>query len=316
MEGGGDAEALEASKFIDANKDHPFLLNYWAFTGHSPLNAKDSYIEKYRGLMDTLHPQRNPVYAAMMQTLDEAVGTLMDTLKKDGLENNTIVIFSSDNGGLEYWGNEGMSHHEYQDTQGTDNAPLRGGKTQIYEGGVRVPLIVKWPGVVKPGTTTNALGSCVDMYPTLIEMAGQTVPTTQPVDGVSLLPVLKGEKASVKNEIFTYQPQYNINYYPDVEPPRASVIDGDWKLIRFFMDNPDKTDRYELYDLKNNLEEGFDLSHQQPQIRDKLAKDLDAYLTRIHAVLPVLNPAYDPMKLPPPTKAKAAEPLTPVPDGD
>jgi arylsulfatase A-like enzyme len=267
-------------------------------------------------LLDVNHPQRNPVYAAMVKTLDDAVGTLMDTLKKDGLENNTIVIFSSDNGGLEYWGNAGMAHKEYQDTPGTSNDPLRGGKTQIYEGGVRVPMVVKWPGVVKPGSVTHALGVSADLYPTLIGMAGQAVPTTQPLDGVSFVPVLQGTKDSVRNKVYCIVPQYNQNYAPILQPPCASIIDGDWKLIRFYADYPDGSDRYELYNLRDNLEESFDLSKALPDMTARLSKDLDDYIARIQAVMPAANPAFDPKAMPPPSIAKPSEPLEPLPDQD
>jgi arylsulfatase A-like enzyme len=311
-----DRMAQEASKFIDANKDHPFLLNYWAFSVHEPLNAKDSYIDQFRGIATSDHPQRNPVYAAMVKTLDDAVGTLMDTLKKDGLEGNTIVIFSSDNGGLEYWGNAQMAHNEYRDTPATSNDPLRGGKGMTYDGGVRVPLIVKWPGVTKPGATTDALDMCVDIYPTVLEMTGQPVPTTQPLDGVSFVPVLQGTKPYVRHEIFCLQPHDLRNYAPIMQGPSAMVINGDWKLIRFYGANPDGSDRLELYNLKANLEESFDLSLAVPDITAKLSKDLDAYLAKIQAVLPAPNPAYDPKAPWPTSKAQPPDPYQPLMEGD
>jgi arylsulfatase A-like enzyme len=311
-----DRMAQEASKFIDEHKDQPFLLNYWAFSVHTPLNAKEAYVDQYKPLIDANHPQRNPVYAGRVKSLDDAVGTLMDTLKKDGLENNTIVIFSSDNGGLEYWGGGGMSHHEYVDTPGTSNDPLRGGKTEIYEGGVRVPLVVKWPGVVQPGSVTRALGACMDIYPTLIEMAGQTVPTTQPLDGVSLVPVLRGTQASVRNQVYCFMPQYNVNYAPVLQAPCASIIDGDWKLIRFYGDNPDGSNRTELYNLHDNLEETFDLSKACPDIVAQLSRYLDGYIARTQVVMPGRNPAYSPTAFPPPSIAHPSLPIVPPPDAD
>jgi arylsulfatase A-like enzyme len=311
-----DRMAQEASAFIDKNKDHPFLLDYWAFSVHEPLNAKDSYIDQYRDIAKSNHPQRNPVYAAMVKTLDDAVGTLMATLKKDGLEQNTIVIFSSDNGGLEYWGNGQMAHKEYQDTPATSNDPLRGGKGMIFDGGIRVPLIVKWPGVVKPGTTTGALDECMDIYPTVIEMAGLQVPTTQPLDGYSFVPVLQGTKPWVRREAFCLQPHDLRNYLPIMQGPSATVLNGDWKLIHFYGANPDGSDRLELYNLKDNLEESFDLSHAVPAITAELSKDLDAYLAKIGAVLPAPNPAYDPKAPLPTSKAQAAMPYEPLIEGD
>ena len=158
--------AAEAIKFIQANKDHPFFLNYWAFSVHAPFDGKADLTAKYRAKADPNDPQRCPVYGAMVQSLDENVGRLLDTLDELKLTENTIIVFFSDNGGNMYDRVEGIPP--------TSNAPLRGGKATLYEGGTREPCVVVWPGKVKPGSRSDALLSSVDWYPTLLEMAGVT----------------------------------------------------------------------------------------------------------------------------------------------
>jgi arylsulfatase A-like enzyme len=311
-----DHLAQEACAFIEKNKDHPFLLNYWAFSVHSPLNAKDNYIEQYKAIADSDHPQRNPVYAAMVRSLDDAVGTLLACLEKNGLSDRTIVVFSSDNGGLGFFDNGGMAHKEYQGNPATSNAPLRGGKGMIYEGGTRVPLLVKWPGVTKAGTVTAALEECMDIFPTFVEMAGQPLPK-QPLDGYSLVPVLKGTKTNVRSKVFCVQPTYLLNYSPPIYAPSASITQGDWKLVRLYGDNPDGSNREELYNLKDDIGETFDDAPALTDISKKLAKNLDDYLARIQVVLPKANPNFDATVVPPPKMRKPSEPLVPpAKDGD
>ena len=307
-----DRMAREASAFIEKNRDKPFLLNYWAFSVHSPLNAKDDYIKKHANLYGSFTPQRNPVYAAMIESLDDAVGTLLDTLKRTGIADRTIVIFLSDNGGLGYW-EGGMQHREYEGTPATSNAPLRSGKGWVYEGGVRVPLIVSWPSVVKPDSVSNALVSSMDLYPTILEI-GSTAPRKgQPLDGVSLVPVLNGTRRAARNTVYCVSPQYCLNYLPLLQPPAASIHSGNWKLIRFFADTPNASDRMELYNLKDDIGESFDMSDAMPGLAQSLSKRLDAYIASIHAALPKPNPKYDQNALPPPQKRRPSEPVT-LPD--
>ena len=309
-----DHMAQEACAFIDKNKGQPFLLNYWAFSVHSPLNAKEDYIAQFKDIADADHPQRNPVYAAMVKSLDDTVGTIMACLEKDGIADNTIVIFGSDNGGLGFSDTGGMAHKEYWGNPATNNAPLRGGKGQIYEGGVRVPLIIKWPGVTKPGTTTDAFEECMDILPTFADIAGQPLPN-EPLDGFSLVPLLKGTQPSVRNKVFCVAPYYIWNYAPPVYAPAASVTEGEWKLIRFYNDNPDNSDRYELYNLKHDIGETFDFSAVLPDITQQMTKTLDDYIARIGEPMPQPNPDFDPKMLVPPHKRAPSEPVVP-PDAD
>jgi arylsulfatase A-like enzyme len=312
-----DHMAQEACAFIDKNKDHPFLLDYWAFSVHSPLKgAKEDYVQKYKDIHGSDHPQNNPVYASMVKSLDDAVGTLEACLEKDGLAQNTIVVFASDNGGVEFYDNGGMDDKQYQGTPATSNSPLRAGKGTAYEGGVREPFIVKWPGVTKAGTVTSALAECMDVFPTFIEAAGGKLPD-QPLDGYSLVPLLNGTKASVRNRVFCIQPQYQFNYSPPVYAPVASVTSDQWKLIKFYGDNSDGSDRYELHNLSDDIGETFDFSAGEPEIVATLSKDLDRYTARIHAVLPVPNPNFNPTAMRKPNKRLPSEPVVPPdPYGD
>jgi len=292
-----DRMADEAIKFLKTNKDKPFYLNYWAFSVHGPWDSKPEVIEKYRGKAKPDSAQRNPVYGAMVETLDKNVGKLLDTLDELKIADNTIIVFFSDNGGL-YQTNKCLVPG-YDDIPITSNAPLRGGKATIYEGGTREPCVVVWPGKVKPASQSDAFFSSVDWYPTLLEMTGVTPKQAVKFDGVSEVPALLG-KGAPRDTVFCFFPHYipahNIDTVPSVWVRR-----GDWKLIRFFCDSPDQTDRFELYNLKDDLGETKNLAAEHP---DKV-KEFDAliseHLKEINAVIPVKNPAYD-------STAKAPEP--------
>ena len=305
--------AEEASAFIEKNKDRPFLLNYWAFSVHEPLTAKPSDIQKYAHLADSYSPQRNPVYAAMVKSLDDAVGTLLATLEKNGLAEKTIVIFMSDNGGVIGW--PGGLPPQYRGIPPTSNVPLRMGKNSAYEGGPRVPLIVRWPGVVKPGTVSKALVASMDLYPTFAQIGGAKLSSGQLLDGTSLIPVLRGSKSSVRNSFYVIVPQYNPRNAPNIEPPRAAVWSGEWKLLRLFGEKADGTDRYELYNLKDDVGETYDMSAAVPEIAQTLAKKLNDHIARIHVVLPEPNPDYDPHAVYV-YKRQPSQPVVPPPDND
>jgi len=310
-----DHMAREASTFIEQNKDKPFLLAYWAFSVHSPLGARPDYVEKNKGIFDSYSPQRNPTYASMVESLDDAVGTLMDALERAGVADHTIVIFDSDNGGLEYY--EGGPYNKtYQGTPATSNTPLRMGKGWIYEGGVRVPLLVKWPSVVKANSVSNALISSQDLYPTILQMAGAGPRKDQPLDGISFVPVLKNEKPTTRTKVYCVSPNYILNYLPMLETPAASIRSDDWKLIHFYSANTNNTDRLELYNLKDDIGETFDMSAGMPDLTAKLSKQLDAYIASIHAVMPKPNPKYDPKALFPPRKREPSQPVVLPSDGD
>lgn len=271
----------EAVKFIDEHKTEPFFLNYWAFEVHSPWQAKDRQISKFRAKMNPASPQRNPVYAGMLETLDEAVGRLVAALVKAGVLENTVIVFTGDNG---TYINKNKVHmpEEFWDVPVSSAFPLREGKGTIYEGGTRVPLIVIWPGRVKPGTVTHSLEQSIDFFPTFADMLGWKLPEKLHFDGVSLRSTLEKNK-SVRNEIFCHFPSGH---------PATSLRMGDWKLIRWWCENTDQTDRYELYNLVDDQGEEKDMANVKPDMVRKIAKRMDVLLKGTEAVLPIPNPNY------------------------
>ena len=288
-----DRMAKEAVAFLEEHKDEPFLLNYWMFSVHAPFDAKEELIEKYRSKIDPKDPQRSPTYAAMIESMDDAVGTLLDTLDRLKLTDNTIIVFFSDNGGNMY--------NEVDGTTPTSNAPLRGGKASMFEGGVRVPMIVSWPGNIKPASTNDTLVQSTDFYPTILEMLDLKPQQDQPFDGVSIFPALQG-KAQERGPIFTYFP--HDPPVPDWIPPSISIHKDDWKLIREFFQGENGAHRYRLFNLKEDIGEKTNVAADNA---DKV-KELDAlittFLTETKAVLPVPNPAFDPAKYQPELEGK------------
>jgi len=277
-----DRMATEAVSFIEKNKDKPFFLNYWAFSVHGPWDGKKTLIDKYAKKADPKNPQRLPVYGAMVESLDDAVGRLLDTLDRLKLTENTIVVFFSDNGGNMYSQVDGITV--------TSNHPLRGGKATIYEGGTRVPCVVSWPGRTKPGSKTDALLTSTDWYPTLLEMMQISKPANLSFDGMSQVPALLG-KAGPRKSITCFVP----SYYPKPQTiPSTYIRRGDWKLIRFHGDGPQRADRFELYHLAKDIGEANNLAAEEPALVKKLNAEMTAYLTRTEAVLPLPNPAYRP----------------------
>jgi arylsulfatase A-like enzyme len=290
-----DRMAAEAAKFIRANRDRRFYLNYWCFSVHGPWDAKDALVRRYYQTADPAKPQHNAVYAAMIHSLDDAVGTLVKTLDENGLTERTLIVFFSDNGGVD-WSGVNYAHgvpREIADALAevppTNNSPLRGGKASIYEGGTRVPCFVVWPGAVKAAQTSDALIQSIDFYPTLAEIAGAALPDGQVVDGRSFLPLLLGKTARHRDAIY--------DYFPHATPksgqvPAVSVRKGDWKLIRFFHDGPRQQDRHELYNLQDDLGETTDLASRQPETVAELSGLLDKFLEDTGALVPGPNPRW------------------------
>ena len=273
----------EAVAFIEQHKDKPFLLSYWQFSVHAPFDAKAEYIEKHRRRVDPNDPQRSPTYAAMVQSLDENVGKILRTLERLGIDKRTVIILFSDNGGNMY--------NQIDGTTPTSNVPLRGGKATMYEGGIRVPCIVRWPGVVAPGSRSDAVVQSVDFYPTILEMLQLPAAAQQPFDGISIVPALKGGQLS-REAIFTFFP--HAPKVPDWLPPAVSVHCGPWKLIRIFHNGANGGHRYELYNLAKDLSESTDLAAQQPERVRQLDALIGRFLSDTGAVLPQPNPDYDP----------------------
>lgn len=293
-----DRMAQEAVRFMEQHRDQPFFLNYWMFSVHAPFDAKPALIEKYRSKVRPEAAQRSPTYAAMIESMDDAVGVLLDALDRLGLADQTIVIFTSDNGGNMY--------NQVDGATPTSNRPLRGGKATMFDGGVRVPLVIHWPGVTEPGGRTDALASSCDFYPTLLEMLPAPAPAQQVFDGSSLVPVLRG-KAWEREAIFCYFP--HSPPVPDWIPPSACVIQGDWKLVRIFHGARDKasdrTDhRYLLFDLANDIGESRNLAASHPDRVQQLDQLLERHLRQTDAVRPLPNPDFDPAKYDPQREGK------------
>lgn len=277
-----DRMTREAIAFMEQHRDEPFLLNYWAYSVHAPFEAKPELARKYLKRAHAKSAQRSPVYAAMIENFDTTVGRLLDAVDRLGLRERTIIVFSSDNGGSTY---DQIDGHPV-----TSNAPLRGGKAQIYEGGFRVPTVVVWPGQVKAKSRSHALISSTDWFPTLIDMLGLDKPSNHVFDGVSQVPALQGQVAP-RSSFYGFLP----HYFPLPQTiPATSLRDGDWKLIRFHYDGPEQQDRFELYNLANDLAEKNDLAEEHPDRVRAMNARISEYLLRVGALVPRKNLQYEP----------------------
>jgi len=275
----------EALKFIEANQDKPFFLYLPHYAVHTPIRAKKEMIAKYEA-KEPSNGQGNPTYAAMIESTDQGVGRMMAKLDELGLTDDTIVIFSSDNGGVGGYEALGIKNGEI-----TSNAPLKGGKGMLYEGGIRVPLFVRWPGVVKPRTRCDEPVITVDFYPTLLEMAGAARPARQALDGQSILPLLRGAGSLKREAIFWHFPAYLQGGGGTWRTtPAGAVRKGQWKLIEFFEDG-----RVELYDLVRDIGEKTNLADKMPEKAKELHNLLRNWRESVNAQVPTgLNPKYKP----------------------
>lgn len=280
-----DRMAREAAAFIATNQARPFFLNYWMFSVHAPFDAKPALIEKHKARVNPADPQRSPTYAAMVESMDDAVGTLLNALEKNGVLEKTVIIFTSDNGGNMY--------NELDGTTPTNNTPLRGGKATMYEGGTRVPCVIAWPGVTKPASHTSAVVQSEDFFPTLLDGLSLPRAAGQTFDGRSILPALRGEPFE-RGPVFQFFP--HAPGVPDWMPPAVSVHDGDWKLIRLFHAGEKGAHRHKLFNLREDLGEQSDLAAAQPERVKQLDALIEKFLAQTNAVVPMANPAFDPAK--------------------
>ena len=278
-----DLLADEAVKFIEGHKYKPFFLNYWSFQAHSPWQAKEKQIDKYRAKADPTSLQRNPVYAGMVETLDEVVGRIVSALEKADLLENTLILFTSDNGPY-FNANTQHMPTEFHQVPVTSAAPFRQGKGTIYEGGTRVPLVISWPGKVNQGSQSSALTQSTDFFPTLADILNLKLPAGTQFDGISMRSVLERDQ-SHKDEIFCH--------FPTGGHPASSVRQGDWKLIRWYCDNADQSDREELYNLNDDIGESADLASLNSDRVRRLAARLDVLLADTKAVVPQPNPKFE-----------------------
>lgn len=282
----------------------PFYLNMWFYLVHTPIQAPDELVQKYRNKAAAMnlsnadaleagefHPcehkgdkrvvrrkfQSHPVYAAMVEKLDQNVGKLLEVLDKLDIARDTVVMFTSDNGGLST--SEGSP---------TSNAPLREGKGWMEEGGIREPMLVRWPDVVAPASRTDAYMTSPDFYPTCLEIAGLEPLVRQHVDGVSFLPALKGDLFD-RGPIYWHYPHYSNQG----GTPAAAVREGNYKLIEFFEDG-----HVELYNLREDISEKVNLAEQMSQRTFAMRKQLKDWRVKIEAITPEPNPDYVPMNDP------------------
>jgi arylsulfatase A-like enzyme len=274
----------EAVKFIRDHRDRPFFLYFPHYGVHAPLEAKPEMVAKYERVPEAQR-QGKPEYAAMVESVDESVGRVMAALKELGLEKSTVVIFTSDNGGF---------------CNATRNAPLRANKGAYYEGGIRVPLLVKWPGVTRPGEVISEPVISTDLYPTCLAAAGLPQRPSQHLDGLDLQRLLAGEASLDRKSLFWHFPHYNE--HPSSVP--SSVIRrGPWKLIETF--DPEGV---ELYNLSDDLSETANLAAAKPELVSELRRELDAWRKQVGAEMMRPNPDYDPAaELPKRGKKKAKQ---------
>jgi arylsulfatase A-like enzyme len=294
-----DRMAAEASAWMETVRDEPFYLQYWQFSVHAPFDAKEELIEHYRGRIDRTAARHSPTYAAMVHSLDDAVGTLLDTIDRLAIADRTIIVFTSDNGGNCYSGiPEQAADGSAFVAPPTSNAPLRGGKATVFEGGIRVPQVVVWPGVSPPAGRTDAVTQSTDLYPTLLHAAGVSPPDDYPVDGVDILPAIEGRPFD-RGPIFTFFPKAPA--VPDWLPPSVAVHRGDWKLIRLFHQGDDGAHAWRLYDLAGDLGEQHDLAGSHPELVAELDAEIQRHLLDARAVVPLPNPRFDPARYEPET---------------
>jgi len=268
----------EALKMIDSAGDRPFFLNLCYYTVHTPIEAKAELVERYRGKLRPGLRHQNALYAAMVHSLDENMGRLLERLERRGIADRTVVIFTSDNGGY---------INPFRGQVVTDNHPLRSGKGSLYEGGIRVPLVIRWPGVAAAGGVSNEPVSSIDFYPTILEMAGSSGDPKHnaAVDGRSLVPLLNDPGARLgREELFFHYP----HYYATTSPVSA-ILAGDWKLLEYFEDG-----RLELYHLGRDPSETRNLAEQEPAVARRLHERLRAWRASVNAQLPAPNPNYKP----------------------
>ena len=262
--------------FIEANKDNPFFLYLSHYGVHTPFEAPERLVKKYEaklktmkfdgpeyspisgtGVGDELRHQNNPVYAAMLESVDESLGRIFQTLEKLGIADNTIIAFSGDNGGLSNRG--AMDGQVSGRPLATSNLPLRTGKGWLYDGGIREAFIVKWPGVAKPGTVnSNDVVIGTDFFPTFLDMAGLPLQPENHMDGVSIVPSLKGQKFERGKPLFWHSP--TSRPYSTGDTDSSAVRIGNYKLLEWY-----NADHVELYDLSKDIGEQNDLSEKNPE---------------------------------------------------
>ena len=297
MESGPKGEQLplrlgqETAKFIEKHKDEPFFAYLSFYSVHAPIQTTETLWKKYqakaikqglpesRFIVDRTTPVRqvqdNPLYAGMIESMDDAVGMVLETLDRLKLTDNTIVVFTSDNGGV-----------SAGDGKATSNLPLRGGKGRQWEGGIREPFYIKSPKMIAAGSKCDVPVIGTDFYPTLLEMAGLDARPEQHVDGVSLVPLLTGKEIE-NRALFWHYPHYGNQG----GEPSTIITHGKWKLIHYYED-----DRSELYNIDSDVGEQSDAAKEFPEVVEKLSRDMQSWLAEVDGRKPIPNPNFDTKK--------------------
>ena len=279
MEGGHEGEYLtdrltnEAIQVMAETGGKPFFLNMCYYTVHTPIEGKPAVAAKYEARLDENMHHQNAHYAAMVESLDENVGRLLDELERLKIEKETVVILTSDNGGFV---------NQWHGQKVTNNHPLRSGKGSLYEGGVRVPLMIRWPGTTQPGSVSHEMVTTCDFFPTLqeaLDLPTEEMPKSS-ADGQSLMALLKDPSSHLQRDtLFWHYP----HYYPTTEPV-SSIRSGDWKLLEYHRDQ-----RIELYHLGDDLSESQNLAVRQPTKAAALQKRLSVWREEVNAQMPQKN---------------------------
>ena len=270
----------QACEFInDESQNRPFFLYFAYNVPHTPIQGRDDLVDYFAGKVDEKAIHKNPTYAAMVKSMDESVGRVLAAIEQRGLTKETVIIFTSDNGGLTQ---RNGKHDGF-----TENLPLRRGKGSAYEGGVRVPTIIRWPGVTKAGTVCDEPIMTIDYYPTLLEMLGINgdVKHNRSIDGRSLKPLLEDAHATIERDLFWHYPHYHAGG----DGPYGAVRSGDFRLIEFHEDMSVR-----LYDLSKDIGEQTDLSNAMPKKAENLRQRLHQWRESVAAQMPTVNPDYDP----------------------
>ncbi|MCI0332181.1 MAG: sulfatase [Planctomycetes bacterium] len=283
--------ANDTCQFIASNADRPFFAYLSFYSVHIPLQAPQELIKKYQtkaqqaGLAEASWgiergskvrlTQNHPIYAGMIESMDTAVGMVLDKLQSLGLDKNTLVVFTADNGGL-----------VTAEGSPTSNLPLRAGKGWLYEGGIRVPTIVRWPGVTAEGSVCESPIISNDYFPTVLEAVGRPLEPSHHVDGVSFAPVLRGEKLAGRR-LYWHYPHYGNQG----GAPGGAVRDGRWKLIEWYED-----ESVELYDLKADPSETKNLAKDRADVTARMRRSLNDWRRDTNAKMPTPNPRYEPGK--------------------
>ncbi|MFM8579700.1 MAG: sulfatase-like hydrolase/transferase, partial [Planctomycetaceae bacterium] len=278
-----DREASEAVRFIEEHRDRPFFLYLPHYCVHTPIQAKKQVAARYAAKEAPGLRLRNADYAAMVESVDDCMERILEALSRLGIADRTAIFFTSDNGGL---------------VSSTDNAPLRAGKGSAYEAGVRVPFIVSWPDVTTPGTTSDEPVITPDIPATILSLTGVGGDPSQPLDGVSLEPVLRGGVLG-REAIYWHYP----HYHPGGATPYSAIRSGPWRLVHFYEDG-----RSELYDLEGDPGETTDRSRSEPERAAGLKVMLERWLAEVGAQMPSENPEYDPDREDAPRRPKRSDP--------